>query len=138
MAEQKLINVKLPKKNKKAVSFRTFSFNNVTIFAGKNNIQNEALRQNSHGADLWFHTKHTHSCFVVAKYEGHEFSNEIIKFCAEVCAYYSQQKNDDKVEVDYTLIKHVKKPPSSHLGKVIYTNQSSILVAPNPHKENQI
>ena len=138
MAEAKLINLKLPKKNKKALVFRTFEYLGTTIFVGKNNIQNESLRQNSHGADLWFHTKNYHSSFVVAKYTGKPFDDKVIEFCSELCAYYSECKTQDKVEVDYTQIKFVKKPPNSHIGTVIYTNNSSILVTPNSHKEQEI
>jgi len=135
MAEAKLTNVKVEKRNKKAVKFRTYEYLGITIFIGKNNIQNESLRQNSHGADLWFHTKNYHSSFVVAKYNGQPFSDKVIEFCSELCAYYSECKTADKVEVDYTQIKYVKRPPSSHVGKVIYTNHSSILATPNSHKE---
>ena len=44
-------------------------------------------------------------------------------------------KNGSKIEVDYTFKKHVKKPPKSKPGSVIYTDYKTIIVNPNSHEE---
>ena len=63
---------------------------------------------------------------------------KVIQTFAEICAYYSQGKDSDKIEVDYTKRRYVKKLGGKNLGGVTYENYSSIIVTPNPHVELEI
>ncbi len=137
MASEGLIKIKQDKKGKKAENYRAYSYEGVTIKVGRNNIQNDMLRQSSSPSDIWFHAKGYHSAFVVASLKGQPLTDKVKLFCAELCAYFSENKHGDKTEVDYTQIRFVKKPPHSRAGSVIYTNQQSILVRPKHHKEYQ-
>ncbi len=137
MASEDLIKIKQDKKAKKTENFRLYNFEGVTIRVGRNNIQNDMLRENSSPSDIWFHAKGYHSAFVVASLKGQPLSDSVKLFCAELCAYFSQNKHGDKTEIDYTQIRFVKKPPHSRAGTVIYTNQQSILVEPKSHSEHQ-
>ncbi len=131
----------IPSKTKtktKTQPFRYYSFKGYTVIVGKNNVANDTLRENSNGNDLWFHTKRYHSAFVVAKYEGKPFTDDLKAFCASLCVYYSENKASGKTEVDYTYIKRVKKPPSSRPGTVIYTGEESIFATANSQKEYEI
>jgi hypothetical protein len=53
---------------------------------------------------------------------------------AEICAYYSDGKDGDKIPVDYCKRKFVKKPNKSKAGFVTYTDYKTILVKPDPHR----
>ena len=56
-----------------------------------------------------------------------------LEFAAEVAAYYSKMSDSDKVQVDYTKIRNVKKPSGSRPGYVIYDRYSTATVKPlNP------
>ena len=140
MISEGLINAKQDKKskNKKTVNYRTYLYEGFTVFVGRNNLQNDQLRHDSSPSDMWFHAKNYHSAFVVASLKGKPLSDSLKLFCAELCAYFSENKFGDKTEIDYTQIRFVKKPPSSRAGSVIYTNQQSILVSPKPHNEFKI
>ncbi len=135
MASEGLIKIKQDKKGKKVENFRVYHFDGITVRVGRNNIQNDLLRQTSSPSDMWFHAKSYHSAFVVASLKGATLTDKVKLFCAQLCAYFSENKHGDKTEIDYTQIRFVKKPPKSRAGSVIYTNQQSILVEPNPHKE---
>ena len=83
------------------------------------------------------HTKSFHSSHVAILTDGGQADDEVIKFAAEVCAYYSEARGKDKVAVDYTLKKFVKKPNGANAGFAVYTDFKTILVAPNAHSEER-
>ena len=125
------------KKKVKAVEspFRTFSFGGFTIICGRNNVQNERLTKGLTESDIWLHTKSFHSSHVGILTEGKAATDEAIKFAAEVCAYYSAARGKDKVPVDFTLKKHVKRPNGSPMGFAVYTDFKTIIVTPDKHGE---
>ena len=59
----------------------------------------------------------------------------VIKAAAEICAYYSAARQKDKVQVDFTLKKHVKRPNGAPLGFATYTDFKTIIVTPDKHTE---
>ncbi len=117
--------------------FREFECEGFTILCGRNNVQNDALTKGLGQDDLWLHTKTYHSAHVGIVTGGRKPTDGVIKFAAEVCAYYSDARENGKVPVDYTLRRHVKKPKGSNAGYFEYTNQKTILVAPNAHGEER-
>lgn len=126
------------KKKETVVPFREYLYKGYRIFAGRNNLQNDRLLRETGGEDLWLHTQKYHSSHVVVLGNGKPIPDEVIKFAAEICAYYSDGKDGDKIPVDYCKKKFVKKPPKAKAGFVIYSNYSTALTTPNPHAESRI
>ncbi len=127
-----------PKFKKKAdgeSSYRTYEINGFTVKCGKNNVQNDRLTGRAFKDDLWLHTKNYHSAHVIIETKGEGIPDEVIKTAAEICAYYSDAREGNKVPVDYTFKKFVKKPPQSKPGGVIYTDYKTCFVDPNSHDE---
>ena len=56
----------------------------------------------------------------------------MLAFAAEVCAYYSDGRAGGKVPVDYCERKYVKKPGGAKPGMVIYENNRTAYVDPDP------
>ncbi len=126
------------KKNKAVEKpYRTFIFDGFTVICGRNNVQNERLTKSLSESDIWLHTKTFHSSHVGILTDGRKATDEVIKFAAEVCAYYSAAREKDKVPVDYTSKKYVKRPNGSPTGFVVYTDFKTILVAPDAHTEER-
>ncbi|WP_163101441.1 Rqc2 family fibronectin-binding protein [Peribacillus alkalitolerans] len=101
------------------------------ILVGKNNKQNEYLTNKLANRDeIWFHTKDIPGSHVVIRNESP--SHETIREAAILAAYFSKAKESSSVPVDYTKIRHVKKPNGSKPGFVIYDNQQTVYVTPNP------
>ena len=101
-----------------------------TVYIGKNNKQNDYITfKLSEKNDLWFHVQGFHGSHVLLKTNGKELegSNPIILKCAKLAAIHSSAKNENKVLVDYTLIKNIKKPKGSKPGFVIYNNYNTII-----------
>ncbi|HIS27998.1 MAG TPA: NFACT family protein [Candidatus Avamphibacillus intestinigallinarum] len=99
------------------------------ICLGKNNKQNEYLTMKmAHRNDTWLHTKDIPGSHVVIRSD--KPSEETLFEAAQLAAYYSKSQNSSSVPVDYTLVRHVKKPNGSKPGFVTYDNQKTLTVTP--------
>ncbi len=126
------------KKTEKISPFREYDCCGYKIIAGRNNLQNDRLLKSVSQKDLWLHTQNYHSSHVVIITEGKSVPDEVLCVAAEICAYYSDGRNGNKVPVDYTKRASVKKPPKSNAGFVIYSEYKTILVTPDPHTQLRI
>ena len=81
--------------------------------------------------DLWLHIRNAAGSHVVIKTDGREVSDTVLMEAATIAAYYSKRSKDSKVDIDYTLIKYVKKIPGAKPGMVIYDNFKGITVSPD-------
>lgn len=118
--------------------YMTIPIDDGKIIIGRNNKQNDYITHKlGRPHDLWFHALHMQGSHVLLQV-NHEPTEEEIARTASYAAYYSKGQEDHKVPVDYTYIKHIKKPPASPLGYVIYTNQKTLIVSPQkPYKEKE-
>lgn len=100
------------------------------ILVGKNNKQNDYLTNKLAIKDeWWFHTKDIPGSHVVIR--SKEPSQQSIMEAAQLAAYFSKARASSSVPVDYTKIRHVKKPAGAKPGYVIYENQQTIFVTPD-------
>lgn len=123
------------KKETPTAPFRRYLYDGFTVLCGRNNTQNDRLLKSLNANDLWLHVKAFHSSHVAVLCDSGEPTDAVIKFAAEVCAYFSQAREKDKVAVDYALKKYVKKPNGANAGKAVYTDFKTIIVAPDKHAE---
>ena len=108
--------------------FHYMSSSGDDIYVGKNNIQNEMITfQLANGNDWWFHAKGIPGSHVVVKSIGDEIDDATYEEAASLAAYYSKARGSDKVDVDYTQRKNIKKPAGSRLGFVIYNTNYSLV-----------
>ncbi|MGD7051952.1 Rqc2 family fibronectin-binding protein [Sutcliffiella horikoshii] len=100
------------------------------ILVGKNNKQNDHLTNRvARRDDVWLHTKDIPGSHVVIRSD--EPSEETIKEAATIAAYFSKARHSGSVPVDYTKVRHVKKPSGSKPGFVIYEQQQTVYVTPD-------
>ncbi len=119
-----------PKRKKNPDIERFQSSEGHTIYVGKNNKQNEYLTHKvASSSDTWLHTKDIPGSHVVIK--AKEFGDKTLEEAAILAAYFSKAKFSSHVPVDYTLIKHVKKPSGAKPGYVIYENQKTLYITPD-------
>lgn len=123
------------KKKTDPAPYRIYETEGFKIIAGRNNLQNERLTKGLSHEDLWLHTQKYHSSHVGIITDGREVPDNVLLTAAEICAYYSDGRSGNKIPVDYTFKKFVKKPPKSNAGFVIYTDYNTVLVQPNGHAE---
>ena len=102
------------------------------ILVGRNNRQNDRLTtKDAQKWDLWLHTQKIHGSHVILCTDGVEPDEQSVLEAAQIAAYFSQGREGDKVAVDYTPVKFVKKPAASRPGMVIYTTYKTMYVTPD-------
>ncbi|QKG84705.1 fibronectin/fibrinogen-binding protein [Kroppenstedtia pulmonis] len=118
------------KKNQPPKPTSYTSSEGVTILVGKNNKQNDILTHRiASPTDTWLHTKEIPGSHVVIR--GKQFSEATLQEAAMLAAYFSKARESSQVPVDYTLIRHVKKPSGARPGFVIYEEQKTLFVTPD-------
>ena len=102
------------------------------VLCGKNNLQNDYLTHKLAGKnDYWFHAKGRPGSHVVLFTEGNEPGEDDFTEAAEIAAFYSAAGGAPHTEVDYTLVKNLKKPAAAKPGYVIYHQNWSCTVSPS-------
>lgn len=102
------------------------------ILVGRNNRQNDRLTtKDAQKWDIWLHTQKIHGSHVILCTDGIEPDEQSLVEAAQIAAYFSQGREGDKVAVDYTPVKFVKKPAASRPGMVIYTTYKTMYVTPD-------
>lgn len=112
--------------------FHYVSSDGFHMYVGKNNYQNEELTfRFANGGDWWFHAKGIPGSHVIVKTQGNELPDRTYEEAAALAAHYSKGAGQDKVEIDYTLRKNVKKPNGSKPGFVVYYTNYSMAIEPD-------
>ena len=124
--------LKRPKKEKnKLLPVKYISKDGWEIYVGKNNLQNDFLTfKLASGNDTWLHAKNIQGSHIIIKNKRSKQSlplDTLIQ-AANLAAYFSKAKKDNKVLVDYTLKKHLKKPKNAKPGMVIYSQEKSLWI----------
>ncbi len=103
------------------------------VLCGKNNAQNDYITHKVAGkGDIWFHIKDYPGSHVVLICDGAEPDAIDFTEAATVAAVYSKAPLGQRVTVDYTRIKNIKKPPASKPGYVTFSTNYSAYVINDP------
>ena len=99
------------------------------MYVGKNNIQNEELTFHfANGNDWWFHAKGCPGSHVIVKTNGEELPDRTFEEAGKLAAYYSKNRGNEKVEIDYIEKKYIRKPNGSKPGFVVYYTNYSLMI----------
>jgi len=110
-----------------------------TIYAGKNNKQNDYLTLKlANNDDIWLHTKDIPGTHVIIVKAGRKIPQLTLDEAAIIAAYNSKGKMSSNVPVDYTEVKNVSKPSGAKPGKVIYVNNKTLYVTPKVKIVNRL
>ena len=130
--KQKPVN----RKRKNEPLLTTLTIDGFRVLMGKNNTQNEFLTlKKAAKTDLWLHARQIPGSHVVIETEGLTVPLVTIEKAAALAAWNSKGKDSGKVDVDYTLIRYVKKIPNGPPGLVNYTHQKTIAAIPTEIKD---
>ena len=128
----KMKNYSLSKKQSTPTVAQFRTSGGYRVLCGKNNLQNEYITHKLAGKnDYWFHVKNLPGSHTVMLCEGEEPSELDFTEAAEIAAYFSKGVGGQNVEVDYTLVRNVKKPAGGRPGLVIYHTNWSCIVTPD-------
>lgn len=118
------------KKKQELPHYDTFQFGDVTLYLGKNNLQNEYVtwklgRKN----DMWFHAKDLHGAHVVLTTDTP--NEELIRNAAMLAAWYSNGRFSSSVPINYCLVKQLKKIPGNKGSFVSLSTYKTIYIDPD-------
>ena len=119
------------KQKEKPLAPYRFECGGYEILVGRNNRQNDQLTLKIAGNyDIWLHVKNAPGSHVIVRKAEGNIPDSVIEAAASLAAYYSSLRSSHMVEVDYTIVKNVKKPSGALPGKVIYVNYKTAYVMP--------
>lgn len=103
-----------------------------TIFAGRNNKQNDKLTtKTAEKNDIWCHTQNITGSHVIVVTDGEIPPDRTIEEACIIASYNSKARESAQVPVDYCLARYVKKPNGAKPGMVIFTNNKTAYVSPD-------
>lgn len=124
------------KKKQQKIEFITYKVDDILIYVGKNNTQNDYLTHKiASSNDYWFHTKNLPGSHVIVRIPENDpnfvMSEKLIRTAANIAAYYSTGKTSSSVPVDYTKVRYLKKVPGMKGSFVTLQNQKTIYIDPD-------
>ncbi len=106
------------------------------ILVGRSPLENVELTfRTARPHDLWFHARGVPGAHVILARDDRSAPPERdVVLAASLAAAHSKARDSARVDVDYTLRKHVRKRPDAPPGLVFYTGAKTISVAPQRDK----
>lgn len=118
------------KKKQELPHFETFQFNDIYIYVGKNNLQNDYVTWKlGRKQDTWLHAKDLHGAHVVITCENPE--EELLRNAAMLAAWYSKGRYSSSVPVNYCQVRQLKKIPGNKGSFVSLSNYKTIYIDPD-------
>lgn len=110
---------------------RRYRHGDFQILVGRNPVQNEKLSLKTAAKDdHWFHVRQGAGSHVLVRAAGLEPPPETLHAAAWLAAKHSSSSTSGAVEVVTTRARFLKKPKGGPLGKVIYRQETEVVVNP--------
>lgn len=124
-------NVKKLKKKKSHPHYDVYrTKDDIIIYVGKNNLQNDYLTfKMASRNDMWFHVKDMPGSHVIVHAEN--LDEYTMRLAAKIAAYFSKGKYSSSVPVNYSLIRNLKKPHTNKPGLVLLGHYKTIYIDPD-------
>ncbi|HEY8417154.1 MAG TPA: NFACT RNA binding domain-containing protein [Limnochordales bacterium] len=101
------------------------------VLIGRNNRQNDRLTlRTAQPDDIWLHVKDLPGAHVILQPQG-EVTAADLREAAQLAAYFSKARQSSNVAVDWTRVRHVRKPKGARPGMVIYDHHQTVYVSPD-------
>lgn len=121
----------------KSMPLHFLSSAGLDIYVGKSNEQNDRLTRGAPPDALWLHVKDAAGSHVIVDCKGMPDKQTLLE-AAMLAVHFSSQRGGASVPVDYVPRRYVKKPSGSKPGFVIFTNQRTVLITPDPDLINTL
>lgn len=100
------------------------------LLYGRTGTENDAVLRAARPDDWWFHVRGAPGAHVVLRTDSRpeRVPEASLVEAARLAAQLSARRSEGKVEVDYTLAKHVTKPRGGRPGLAYYTGARTVVV----------
>lgn len=117
------------KKKQELPHYETFIIDDVTIYVGKNNLQNDYVTWKlGRKSDTWLHAKDLHGAHVIIAQE--QPNEKLLRAGAMLAAWYSQGRYSSSVPVNYCNVRQLKKIPGNKGSFVSLSSYNTIYIDP--------
>lgn len=119
-------------KPQKLPPIKYISSDGFVIFQGRGNLQNDKLTmKDSARDDIWFHAQNIPGSHVVVQSRGEAVPERTLTEAAMIAALGSKAGTSALIPVDYTTVRHVRKPSGAKPGFVLYVSYKTAVVTPD-------
>ena len=117
------------KKKQELPHYETFVVDDVTIYVGKNNLQNDYVTWKlGRKSDTWLHAKDLHGAHVIITQEHP--NEKLLRTGAMLAAWYSQGRYSSSVPINYCNVRQLKKVPGNKGSFVSLSTYNTIYIDP--------
>lgn len=108
-----------------------FVVNGWIIYVGRDaNENDDLLRHNVKGLDLWLHVRDYHGGYVFIKAQKNKtVPLDILLDAGNLAVYYSKARNNTKVDLYYTQVKYLRRAKDGPKGLVIPTQEKNLCIS---------
>jgi predicted ribosome quality control (RQC) complex YloA/Tae2 family protein len=101
------------------------------ILVGRNSLQNDEVTfRRGTPDDMWLHAHGVPGAHVIIKCGGTAVDEETLLLGARLAAYYSASRHEPRVQVDFTVRRHIRHVKGGRPGMVTYTHEQTLVVVP--------
>jgi predicted ribosome quality control (RQC) complex YloA/Tae2 family protein len=109
-----------------------YSLDSYSALVGRSARENEELTfRLARRDDLWLHARERTGAHVVLQSAGSPAPPEVVEQAGQLAAYFSDGRSENRVDVDVTLVRNVRKIPGGAPGRVTYRNFDTLHVRPS-------
>ncbi|MBP5284134.1 MAG: DUF814 domain-containing protein, partial [Treponema sp.] len=129
--EQVLRKTQKPKQQeKKSHPGLDYQIDGWQIIVGRDASENdELLRHNVKGADMWLHVRDYHGGYVFIKNRpGKTVPLEILLYAGNLAVWYSKARKNGSADLYYTQVKHLRRAKNAPKGTVLPTNEKNLFI----------
>jgi len=129
--EQILRKTQKPKQQeKKSHPGLDYEIDGWQIIVGRDADENdELLRHNVKGMDMWLHVRDYHGGYVFIKNRpGKTVPLEILLYAGNLAVYYSKARKNGSADLYYTKVKHLRRAKNGPKGLVLPTNEKNLFI----------
>ncbi len=100
------------------------------IIVGRDADENDQLlRHNVRGADMWLHVRDYSGGYVFIKNRpGKTVPLEILLYAGNLAVYYSKARKNGSADLYYTQVKHLRRAKNGPKGLVLPTNEKNLFI----------
>lgn len=130
-------NKRRRKKQANQPHYECFRFDDISVYVGKNNLQNEYVTWKlANKNDLWLHVKDLHGAHVIITTD--QPNESLLRDAAMLAAWYSSARHSSSVPVNYCQVKQLKKIPKTKGSFVSMAHYKTIYIDPDPAHIQQL
>jgi predicted ribosome quality control (RQC) complex YloA/Tae2 family protein len=99
----------------------------VVVRVGRSARDNDALVREARGHDVWLHVRNTVGSHVIVPATTSEVHPDVLLDACQLAAHFSSARGEERVDVQHTRVKHLKKPGRGAPAGMFHVSNESVV-----------